>query len=615
MQAQYSHRPTIAGLGLLFLLFGSYPVRSQTVDIKGGVTPVPEVVVQKRGAADCENGFAGPYPCENVHLVSFLSRVDVGAGDYRVNDLWGWEDPATGRRYVLLGREDATAFVDITDPEQPVYVGHLPRTQRARASVWRDVKVYDNHAFIVADGAGEHGMQVFDLTLLRGLDGSSPVTFSEKARYEGFGSAHNIVINEETGFAYAVGSSRGQCDAGLHMIDIRHPARPQFAGCHRDLRTRRGYTHDAQCVVYAGPDVAHQGKEVCFSSNEDSISIADVTDKTLVRPLGVASYPNSGYVHQGWLTEDQRYFFQNDELDERGFNTPTRTLIWDVTDLDDPQLAAEFEPGTNSIDHNLYVEGNRVFQANYTAGLQVLDITDPEDPFRVGFFDTTPSDDGVTFNGTWSVYPWFSDGTIALSSRSEGLYLLRLSDVLASRLGTFEAVSEGQDVTVSWTMQQQLAIDRFDLEVSRSGDSYRVVGSVPGGGSSTTPRAYNLTASQLEPGKNSVRLVAVSAVGGRTVLIEDEVFVVPGTHVLVAPYPNPAAGLARSSLIVGRTQSLTVGVYDAAGRLVASVFDGVAEAEQELVFEIDTTSLPAGRYWVRYQGSRFSQTEALVVAR
>ena len=43
--------------------------------------------------------------------------------------------------------------------------------------------------------------------------------------YTNIASAHNVVINEESGFAYSVGSSGGgeTCGGGLHMIDIRDP--------------------------------------------------------------------------------------------------------------------------------------------------------------------------------------------------------------------------------------------------------------------------------------------------------------------------------------------------------------------------------------------------------
>ena len=215
----------------------------------------------------------------------------------QANDLWGWTEPGTGREIALVGMTDRTAFVDLSNPVNPVLLGQLPLPEGAIASTWRDMKVYADHVFVVADGAGEHGMQVFDLGHLRGLEGTEPVTFSEDARYTRIGSAHNIVINEETGFAYSVGSNGGgeTCGGGLHMIDVRDPKTPGFAGCFQDATTgqqRTGYSHDAQCVVYRGPDEDYVGREICLGANETALSIADVTDKSNPVAVSRASYPN-----------------------------------------------------------------------------------------------------------------------------------------------------------------------------------------------------------------------------------------------------------------------------------------------------------------------------------
>src|SRR5690606_24011601 len=205
------------------------------------------------------------------------------------------------------------------------------------ANVWRDIKVYKNHAYVVADGSGPHGMQVFDLTRLRNVK-DAPQTFTMDAHYTNINSAHNIVINEETGFAYAVGVNSGgeTCGGGLHMIDIREPKNPKFAGCFADPQTGRantGYSHDAQCVIYKGPDEQYKGREICLGANETMLSIADVTDKQNPKAISRASYPNVGYSHQGWLTEDHRFFYMDDELDElAGSVQRTRTIIWDLTD-------------------------------------------------------------------------------------------------------------------------------------------------------------------------------------------------------------------------------------------------------------------------------------------
>jgi len=382
------------------------------------------------GRVECEDGYADIFGCENVDMISFLPISALG-GDrgVQLNDMWGWTDEDTGKNYALVGRNNGTSFVDVTDPLNPVYIGDLPMTEGSRANVWRDMKVYSDHVFVVADNAGAHGVQVMDLTRLREFDGE-PIIFDEDAIYRNVNSVHNIVINEQTGFAFAVGSSGGgeTCGGGLHMINIQEPTNPTFAGCFADPSTGRsgtGYSHDAQCVIYEGPDEEHQGQEVCFGSNETAISIADVTDKENPIALSTGSYPDHAYVHQGWLTEDQRYFFQNDELDEISGNVEqTRTLIWDVSDLDDPLFVDEFFVPNPSSDHNLYIEGNTMYQSNYASGLQVIDITNPEAPQRVGYFDTHPFvEDAPGFPGTWSNFPYFDD-IVLMTSSNEGLFIL-----------------------------------------------------------------------------------------------------------------------------------------------------------------------------------------------
>ncbi len=387
------------------------------------------------GQVTCSDGKAGDFECSDVDMLSFLSVSDLGGGrGANVNDLWGWTDEQSGIEYALVGRVDGTAFVDISNPMLPRYLGNLPIHEGAVPSTWRDVKVYKNHAYIVADGAGPHGMQIFDLTQLRDI--AEPVEFTETAHYDGIASAHNIVINENTGYAYAVGASMGgeTCGGGLHMINIQEPTNPSFAGCFSDPTTGRrntGYSHDAQCVTYSGPDTEHAGKEICFGANETALSIADVTDKENPIALSAGDYPNVAYSHQGWLTEDHRYFFMNDELDELTGNvSSTRTLIWDVSDLDDPKLLKEHFSEQKSSDHNLYIRGNLMYQSNYVSGLRILDISDVENPVEVAYFDTVPAgENNPGFDGSWSNYPYFKSGVIVVTSGAEGMFIVKKRDI------------------------------------------------------------------------------------------------------------------------------------------------------------------------------------------
>jgi len=373
------------------------------------------------GPEVCTGGSAGDFSCSGISLRKRVSLATMAgtAG----NDIWGWFDAQSGNEYALMGMTNGIAFVDITDPEDPISLGRLP-TQTAE-SAWRDIKVYQDHAYIVADSAGAHGMQVFDLTRLRGL--VAPQTFSADVVYGDFENAHNLAINADTGFAYAVGTNT--CAGGLHFIDISTPINPLFAGCYSS-----DDTHDSQCVIYQGPDADHLNREICVSANNDRASnehvveLVDVTDKTAPVTISSTMYPQSGFAHQGWLTEDHRFFLLGDEGDESSFNVPTRTHLFDLSDLDAPVYVFAFEAATAAIDHNLYVLGNRVFEANYTSGLRVLEFGNlaNRELMEIAFFDTFPGSDATDFSGAWGVYPYLPSGTIIVSDRTHGLFILSL---------------------------------------------------------------------------------------------------------------------------------------------------------------------------------------------
>ncbi len=407
----------------------------------------PQEDLQAMSNQPCVNDMAGIYPCDNIDLLSFLPLSQIGGGNG--NDIWGWTDPQTGKEYALMGRSNGTAFVDISDPYNPIYLGNLPT--HTSNSTWRDIKVYQNHAFIVSEASG-HGMQVFDLTQLRTVT-NPPVTFSNTVHYGQFGPAHNIAINKDSGFAYVVGARNTgiTCSGGLHMINIQNPTNPTFAGCF----SADGYTHDTQCVIYEGPDQNYQGQEICFNSNENTLTIVDVTNKSNPIQLSRTGYAGHGYTHQGWLTEDQHYFLVDDELDEIQNNHNTRTYVWDVSDLENPFLTGFHDGRTQAIDHNLYIVDDKVYQSNYRAGLNVLRIVDlaQAELEEFGYFDIFPSSNSANFNGTWSNYPFFNSGVIIVSGIEQGLFVLKLaeSDMITPTPGVTPSITPSVTPTPSIT--------------------------------------------------------------------------------------------------------------------------------------------------------------------
>jgi choice-of-anchor B domain-containing protein len=267
------------------------------------------VPMERMSDIRCEDQKAGIFPCQRTDLKSFIPLTEFGAT--WANDVWGWTDPVTGREYALVGLFEGTGFVDVTDATDPTVLGVLPtHTQVGSGGVWRDIKVHDDHAYIVSENAG-HGMQVFDLTRLRGV--TEEQEWTEDGWLGGFGQAHNLAINEESGTAYVVGATRDttacpEVGGGPIIVELSTPGEPEVAGCYGG----DGYTHDVHCVTYRGPDADYTGREICAASNEDTVTVLDATDPGDVQMVARVPYETASYTHQGWFTEDQAYFLMGD---------------------------------------------------------------------------------------------------------------------------------------------------------------------------------------------------------------------------------------------------------------------------------------------------------------
>jgi choice-of-anchor B domain-containing protein len=375
-------------------------------------------------AAVCVNGTAAGYPCHNINLLSFTPKDALGATvtDSLVANLWGWTDPETGKEYVMLGLDDSTAFIDVSNPLSPTYLGALLSHNYPITSPFRDMKVYQDYAFIVADSPSQNGMQVFDLTSLRGI--TTPTIFSETAHYDEIADGHNIFINEDTGYAYIARRSIGAC-GGVTMVNIQDPLNPVDAGCYEE----GDVASDSMCVLYHGPDADYQGREICVIASDDNLVVGDVTSKTMpVTITDTLSYANATRIHSVWFTEDHRYFLSADMMDEHHWGYNTRIFIWDASDLNAIPEPMLYTGPTTGSDHNIWVRGDYAYVGNLSAGLRILDLRsiDNGQLTQAAYFDDYPTSNAPGHeHGTWAVYPFFESGVVAMSNREEGLFLVR----------------------------------------------------------------------------------------------------------------------------------------------------------------------------------------------
>lgn len=489
--------------------------------------------VSAQAAATCTGGMAAGYPCSNIDLLSVLPLSAIGGGNG--NSMWGWTDSTTGKEYIIFGRTTGAAFIDVTTPTAPVYLGNLP-SHNGTSSSWRDIKVYANHAYIGADAISTHGMQVFDLTRLRGV--TTPQTFTPDARYTGFGNSHTLSVNTDTGFIYAVGTNT--CSGGVHMVNVQNPKSPTNAGC----VSNDGYVHENQCVVYHGPDTTYTNHEICFNYNTDTLTIVDVTNKATPVQLSRTGYTGSAYTHQGWLTEDHSRLTMNDELDS---DSPgTRTFLWNVSNLDAPvNTGVYISPTNTATDHNHYIIGTKMYQASYRGGLRILDITNlaSNSLTELGYFDIYPSANGTGFNGAWNNYPFFASGTIAISGIEQGLVLVKYNpggggnpvtvweDNFESNLG-WTVNPNGNDTATTGTWE------RGDPEPTTSSGPKQLGTTVSGTNDLVTGRLAGASAGafDIDGGKTSMRSPAVTLPASGTLTLSLSWYLAHGSNSSSADY-------------------------------------------------------------------------------
>lgn len=356
------------------------------------------------------------FPAKNMDLLGWLTLSEIAPNLANANDCWGYTSPS-GREYALIGTNRGTGFVEITNPLCPNLLAFIEGPVR----LWRDIKVFQTFAYAVSEGGG--GIQIFDLSQID----QGQVTLANTVDDEGTDRSHNVAIDTTSGYLYRCGGG----DNGLRIYSLADPVNPAYVGKWMDR-----YVHDAQVITFTEGQYA--GRQIAFACAGfngggvmTGLSVVDVTNKDNIVVLAHYEYPNGSYSHQGWLSEDGRYFYLNDELDERNSSLPTTTHVIDVSDLSNPVEAGTFTSNSPAIDHNLYVRGNRIYQANYRSGIRIFDNTNPTAPTEVAYFDTYPDNDNPSFNSLWSVYPYFPSNVVIGSDIEKGLFIWNVGNKVA----------------------------------------------------------------------------------------------------------------------------------------------------------------------------------------
>ncbi len=440
----------------------------------------------------------GPFPdTVDMELLGQLLPAEINAvtprGGSFLNDIWGWTSPA-GQQYALVGTGDGMSVVRVTDPRNPEFIGQMPTPlPDSVANLWGDVGVYtaggDSYAYFTteADGAGIQILRLTDLDTLPAAMDPTMAVLPQDGNFAdgGYDSAHNIYVNQRTGFAYVVGvgfvaGAPTACDGDLNhpsrfntmILDLKDdPLNPTIVTCLADFGE-----HDIYVVNYNGPDKDYKGREIAFvfdGRDKDAPSrlgmrqddtpgeivggtteIWDVTDKSDIKVIASWTVPGICFSHAGWTSSNRHEFLLiNDEIDELrdaepndgtgffrtnfcGSDEPQNldvnpgVYVVNVRDLDNPFLQERFEvdsPGDN--DHNFVRDGNKLYWAVYAAGTRVLKMKRKKGELQlreIGRLDSEPRAPVPAFRGQWGIFPFKQGNTIVASDRINGLMVMRL---------------------------------------------------------------------------------------------------------------------------------------------------------------------------------------------
>lgn len=519
----------------------------------------------------------------NMEYFGNLNQRSAPQGTYSA--IWGYTTPQ-GSEYAILGCFGGTAIIDINGPT-PVEVDFVP----GPGTNWREMKTYLHYAYVVSENTNPAvgGIQILDLSYL-------PDSVSLVNRYVWFDTngidttyypaVHSVSVSGH--YLYLNGG--GGSPYGIRILDITDPVNPVRAGV-----LPSPYVHDSfvrNDTIFAAAIYSENGLMIFDASDKDNITLAKQV-----------TYPGAG-THNAWTTVDRNHVLTTDEI-----GTTSKTLkIWNISDLNNVTNAATFT-NTTAIVHNTFVKGNLAYTAWYTAGLRVIDISNPQSPVEVGYYDTYPSSDTALYRGNWGADPFFPSGKVILSDMQTGLHVVRYT---GDKRGIVKGLVYDQRTL---TGLEGVRLEFADLSITRwtdDGGNY-IFGYAPG--------TYRV---RLERPGFGVVDTTITVIEGQTTNVDfaptvltsaaPSVSNVPAEFTLGQNYPNPFNPTTMIPYEVASRSHVRISVYNVLGKELAVLLNGVKDAGT-YTLTFDAVNLPSGVYFYKMSTGNMVQTRRMLIVR
>ena len=379
----------------------------------------------------------------NVRLLSVWDDPSLPGSalyDNTYNGSWGYY--RDGREYGIIGSTMGTHIIDVTDPFQPEELHFIAGAVQGPNIVHREYKTYQDRLYAVTD-EGPGTLQIIDLS---GLPDSVAMVYDSN---DLFFRAHTLWIDTLNARLYTHGGNTNFAIYSLADPDlptellVPEQDVPWWSGS-------VGYVHDA-----------YTRNNITYTNDVDGMHIVDFSNVNSPVLLGsLTNYPQPGYNHSGWLSDNGWLYAMCDETHN------TRVKLFDVSDPNDILFIDTIGPVTriNNIPHNPCFQGDLLHLAYYYDGYWLYDVSDPANAQLLGYYDGSLIADGFSYKGVWGVYPDLPSGIVLGGDMQRGLMIFDISQALAVRDG----LAKSQEALHVWpnpAMDEiRIAMDRSMLE-------------------------------------------------------------------------------------------------------------------------------------------------------
>lgn len=423
---------------------------------------------------------------ENVTLLyNWIDDEISGSSLYNnsYNEVWGML--VNDREFAVMGSTQGTHIFDVTDPENTEELFFIEGKDFGDHIIHRDYHDFNGYLYAVCD-EGESSLQIIDIS---DLPNSIDVVYDSD---ELIIQSHNIFIDEANQRMYSCGSKLTIDETftfnNLDVFSLQNPEAPEIISTFNDVSG----THD----VYVLDNIVY------MNSGPNGLYVLDYNDPENPNIIGILEdYPDKGYNHSGWLTEDgQTYIFADEDWGHD-------LKVCDVSDLSDIEVITTFNSGVspNSIPHNQIISGDLLYISYYHDGLQVYNIADPENPQKIASYNTYLDSDHESYRGAWGIYPFLPSGNILVSDMQYGLYVLRIDDI---------ALSQEELLAENLSVHPNPFQDQITVSLPDNNESYQL--------SLTDIKGNELYRSQVNAQANTIELPRSLAMGIYVVRISND---------------------------------------------------------------------------------------------